>query len=153
MSCRVALLRLHRLGMLELPPPRRRNGNGRSRIEFTVATDPAEAITGELSELGTVELVRVCQPKSSRLWNELIHRYHYLGYTPLPGAQIRYLIYSGSGVLLGAIGFSAAAWAVRPRDHFIGWTKWQRSSRLPLVVNNSSYPNKNKIQTFQNKAA
>ena len=30
MSCKVALLRLHRLGLIELPQPIRRNGNGRS---------------------------------------------------------------------------------------------------------------------------
>ncbi|MCP3906964.1 MAG: hypothetical protein GY712_03000, partial [Oceanicoccus sp.] len=29
MSCRVALLKLHRLGCIELPPPRNGNGNGK----------------------------------------------------------------------------------------------------------------------------
>ncbi|WP_082075284.1 Druantia anti-phage system protein DruA [Desulfosporosinus sp. I2] len=52
-------------------------------------------------------------------------RYHYHGYTPLPGAQVQYLIYSESGALLGAISFSAATWALRPRDGFIGWNKKQ----------------------------
>ena len=32
---------------------------------------------------------------NSALWNEYIERYHYLGYTPLPGAQLRYFIFAG----------------------------------------------------------
>jgi hypothetical protein len=49
--------------------------------------------------------------------------------------------------------FSAAVWALATRDQWIGWTQTDRSQRLNLVLNNSRYPNKNKIQTFQNKAA
>lgn len=141
MSCRVALLRLHRLGLLELPPPLRPNSNGsRHRsMEFTSASDPGVSITDPLSALGAIQLVRVTQPKASRLWNELIQRYHYLGYSPLPGAQIRYLIYNEAGILLGAIGFSAAAWALRARDTMIGWTKDHRTKRLNEVVNNSRF--------------
>jgi hypothetical protein len=30
----------------------------------------------------------------SALWNGLIDRYHYLGYQPMAGAQLRYLIVS-----------------------------------------------------------
>lgn len=104
MSCRVALLRMHRSGILELPPPLRADPN-RSRhrhLELTTASDSGSPITDLLPALGTIQLVRVFQPKASRLWNELIQRYHYLGYAPLPGAQIRYLIYSGSGTLLGS---------------------------------------------------
>jgi hypothetical protein len=139
MSCRVALLRLHRLDLIKLPPPLKRNGNGANHIKFTVASNQGNPITEGLSKLGPIELVRVIQRKQSRFWNELIQRHHYLGYTPLPGAQIRYLIYNKNGILLGAIGFSASAWAVRPRDNFIGWTKEQRISHLHLVVNNSRF--------------
>ncbi len=141
MSCRVALLRMHRTGILELPPPQHADPN-RSRhrhLELTTASDPGNLITDPLSDLGTLQLVRVFEPKASRLWNELIQRYHYLGYAPLPGAQIRYLIYSGFGTLLGAIGFSAAAWTLRPRDVMIGWSKEQRTKRLNEVVNNSRF--------------
>ena len=139
MSCRVALLRLHRLGIIELPPPRHADPNRSRHIKFTSASDPGNPITDTLASLGTVELIQVKQPKQSRLWNELIQRYHYLGYTPLPGAQIRYLIYTKSDILLGAIGFSAAAWALRPRDEIIGWSKQQRIKNLHFVVNNSRF--------------
>lgn len=61
-----------------------------------------------LKELLPLELRRVASKKESFFWNELIVRYHYLGYAPLPGAHLRYLVYSPSGCL-GALGFSAAA--------------------------------------------
>jgi hypothetical protein len=77
-------------------------------------------------------------PGDSSLWNELIERYHYLKYKPLPGAQIRYLLFHGSH-LLAALGFSAAAWKVAPRDQFIGWDHWQRRCNLHRIANNSRF--------------
>lgn len=139
MSCRVALLSLHRTGLIELPPPRSVNNNRRRPMEFTPAGEPGSSITGSLRDLGMIELIRATKLQQSRLWNELIGRYHYLGYTPLAGAQIRYLIYTESGTLLGAIGFSSAAWTLRSRDELIGWNKEQRLRRLNLVVNNSRF--------------
>ena len=76
--------------------------------------------------------------KDSSLWNELIERYHYLGYNPLPGAQIRYLVFAGSH-LPAALGFGAAAWKTAPRDNFIGWTAEQRVRNLHLIVNNARF--------------
>ena len=70
--------------------------------------------------------------------NELIDRYHYLGYAPLPGAQLRYFVREGRE-LLALLGFSAAAWAVAPRDRFIGWENSVRKERLRFVVNNSRF--------------
>ena len=77
-------------------------------------------------------------PYDSSLWNELVERYHYLKYKPLPGAQTRYLVFHGSH-LLAALGFSAAAWKVAPRDRFIGWDDQQRRCNLHRIVNNSRF--------------
>jgi len=85
MSCRVALLRLHRAGIVELPPPRQAHNNGRRCIKATAKTDPGPPVTQSVQELVPIELIRVTRRAQSALWNELIHRYHYLGYTPLPG--------------------------------------------------------------------
>ncbi|MEW5952777.1 MAG: DUF4338 domain-containing protein [Bacillota bacterium] len=138
MSARVALLRMHRNGLFELPPPRGGNGNGRLSPQLTPASDPGPLITGTRRDLGALTLLRVAGRKDSRLWNELIARYHYLGYTPLPGAQIRYLIKNETH-LLGAIGMGAAAWKVAPRDQFIGWTPARREQNLHLVINQARF--------------
>ena len=65
-------------------------------------------------------------------------RYHYLGYTPLPGAQLRYFI-TANGQILALTGFGAAAWQTSPRDKFIGWDHEQRKRNLHLIVNNARF--------------
>lgn len=139
MSCRVAMLRMEKDGLIELPPPRTRNGNGAIRPNLTEASAPQRLITDSAGQLGKLELRPVATPQQSSLWNELIQRHHYLGYQPLPGAQIRYLVFSAKGQLLAALGFGAAAWKVAPRDRHIGWSPEQRARHLHLVVNNARF--------------
>jgi hypothetical protein len=137
MSCRVALLRLHRAGLIELPAPTGGNGNGKA-LSREVAMPQERALVGSVEQLGDIELEWVRGRQRSALWNRLIERYHYLGYTPLPGAQIRYLVHSAHGVL-GAIGFGAAAWKVAPRDRWIGWEVAARERGLGQVLNNARF--------------
>jgi len=120
MSARVGLLRLHRAGIIELPAPTKGNGNGRPLKAGPVEWPPQRPLDGSVGALSGLRLSPVSDKAASRLWNGLIDRYHYLGYTPLPGAQVRYLIESDQG-LLGALGFGAAAWKVASRDRWIGW--------------------------------
>ena len=61
-----------------------------------------------------------------------------MGYVPLPGAQIRYLI-EGNGQHPGALGMGASAWKVAPGDWFIGWSHPRREARLQLVGNNNRF--------------
>jgi len=138
MSCRVAMLRMERDGLIRLPPPQKGNGNGRTRPRLTAASDPKAPLSLSASELGPLVFRPVDTPPDSALWNELIERYHYLGYKPLPGAQIRYLVF-GRGHLLATLGFGAAAWKVAPRDEFIGWTADQRRANLHRIVNNARF--------------
>jgi len=67
-------------------------------------------------------------------WNEYIKRYHYLGYRPEPGDQIRYTVWFKEQVV-ALLSFRAAVWKTAPRDLFIGWTCVQHKQRLHLVVN------------------
>jgi hypothetical protein len=138
MSCRVAMLRMHRDGLLSLPCPKTSNGNGHNLPRITSASDPKATLSAPAGSLGELSFQQVLSRKDSAFWNELIHRYHYLGYMPLPGAQIRYLIWAGPH-LLAAMGFGAAAWALEPRDEFIGWSADQRKHNLHLVVNNARF--------------
>jgi hypothetical protein len=138
MSCRLLLLKLHRAGVIELPAPQNGNNNGRKFLQLTAEGEPGEPIHDPVGALYPIELERVRTKADSFLWNELIERYHYLGYTPLPGAQIRYFIRSPFG-RLGAIGFSAAAWKVQPRDAWIGWVAPVQKQNLHLIVGNSRF--------------
>ena len=82
---------------------------------------------------------KVQDSRVSRLWNELIQRYHYLGYCPLSGAQMRYLVWSADGRLLAALGFGASAWQVKARDQYIRWNDQQRRIGLHRIVNNARF--------------
>lgn len=139
MSCRVAMLRMYRDGLISLPPSKRKNNKAHNCVKITNISDPQPQITIPAGLLGQLHLQIVNTPKDSSLWNQLIKRYHYLGYKPLPGAQLRYIVFSEKGILLAALGFGAAAWKVAPRDNFIGWNSLQRLKNLHLIVNNARF--------------
>lgn len=138
MSCRVALLRMQADGVVQLPAPRRRNGNGKGYARRTAQAAPGEPMSTPACELADLQLVPVRSRSDSRLWNEYVERYHYLGYSRLPGAQQRYLA-RARGRTLAAMGFAAAAWKTAPRDTFIGWSREQRERNLHLVVGNARF--------------
>jgi hypothetical protein len=136
MSARVAMLRMHADGLITLPPPR--NPRPDPRVRITPDTDPGPPIKGSAAALRPLQLQRVTTATDSRRWNEYIERYHYLGYKPLPGAQLRYFVHA-QGQLLALLGFGAAAWQTAPRDRYIGWDHAQRQRNLPLIVNNARF--------------
>lgn len=139
MSCRVVLLRMHRDGLIVLPAPQKRNVNGKLIVRLTSKTDPpscSELISS--SQFDELRVDRVETRADSLLWNEYIARYHYLGHSPLPGAQMRFFIRHGKNAV-ACLGFGAAAWRVAPRDQFIGWSDDERQRNLHLVVNNARF--------------
>jgi len=138
MSCRVAMIRMHKDGLIVLPPPIGRNGNGKPYNRRTLEAAPGFPVNQRVENLIDLRLQIVQSRKDSYLWNEYIDRYHYLGYTPLPGAQLRYFVMANYQVL-GLLGFGAAAWKTAPRDKFIGWTDKYRKQNLHLVVNNARF--------------
>jgi transposase len=137
MSCRVALLRMQRDGLLTLPAPRHGNRNGRRYARRTSAAEPQTVRELSLAALGEVRLEIVTAAESQR-WNEHIDRYHYLGYHPLPGAQLRYFAYAGEE-LLALFGYGASAWRLAPRDGWIGWNDSEREAGLPRVVGQARF--------------
>lgn len=136
MSCRVAMLRMQDDGLIQLPAPQGKRPE--SRIECTAKT-AAQALIGQpANALTPLQFCPVTSRAHSRLWNEYIHRYHYLGYKTLPGAQLRYFVTSGEAIL-ALLGFGASAWQAAPRDDYIGWSHDQRQQNLHRVVNNARF--------------
>jgi hypothetical protein len=138
-SCRKALLELHRRGLIPLPAAEE------SCFKRSCAKRPADGLidTPELQctlkELGEIRIVAVSSrySKTSQIWNGLMERFHYLGKGPLCGAQIRYLVRSSRHGWIGALAFSAAMWRLKSRDKHIGWTEAARRANLDRVVCNS----------------
>jgi hypothetical protein len=119
MSCRVALLRLYRRELIELPAPRRQLKPLRAYARRTPQGEPSTLLKAPLSARdGTPGTGRACR---QRVVEQLIDRCHYFRYKPLPRAQRRRFAYAGER-LVAVLGFGAAAWQTAPRDEWIGWT-------------------------------
>src|SRR5207248_8727850 len=79
-ECRRLLERLRDQGWLTLPPVRNSGPQGPRRIRLSEASAPQAILEGSAGEFAPLEL-RVIESRSeSRLWTELIERYHYLTY-------------------------------------------------------------------------
>jgi len=136
MSCRVAFLKMDKDGLIRLPAPKRAYSKPGSRKKRTADCDPRENIVTPAGGLNLrLELVKKGR---SAIWNEFIDRYHYLGYSALPGAQLRYFVKSDDRII-ALLGFGAAAWKTAPRDEYIGWTATQRKKGLHRIVNNARF--------------
>ena len=138
MTCRVALLRMQADGLIHLPPSQIPNPRRRPQFLPSPATEAQPPLLAPVHELPPLTLQPVTAGCTSGLWNEYIARYHYLGYCPLAGSQMRYNVLAADR-LVALISFGASAWKLAARDRFIGWDQAQRHRNLPLVVNNARF--------------
>lgn len=80
--------------------------------------------------------VRLIQPEERQRFDQMLVEGHYLHRADLVGEQLRYVAqYQGQWVAL--LAWSAAAFKLKLREQWIGWSPRQKRRRLPLVVNNS----------------
>jgi hypothetical protein len=82
--------------------------------------------------------VRLLAPEERERFDQLLLTEHYLKSTQLVGEQVRYVAeYQGQWV--GLLAWSAAAYKLKQREQWIGWSPRQKKRRLSLVVNNSRF--------------
>lgn len=137
MACRLLLIKLQRRGLIQLPTGQCSNPNaGRNRLIPEVAHDRSP-IQCDLSGLLPLSIHPLSQEDSQMgLFRFLLHRYHYLGNRNGAGENLKYLVSDSAGRTLACLLFGAAAWKVRAREAFIGWSAAQRQRNLGLVANN-----------------
>lgn len=139
-ECRLLLEKLSAAGLVNLPPLRESGPRGPRVVLSTKIGEEQALFNGSTGELGPLTLTVVRSGPESALWNELVERYHYLGYRVPVGANLRYLVYSGSTKhVLACLLWSSPAWKMAARDSWIGWTSEDRARNLQLVVNNSRF--------------
>jgi hypothetical protein len=141
---RLLLEHLAAKGLVTLPPLRETQASRGPRVAPRSAQGvPTPAVVGSVRDLLPVvlELVPPGRTGPSRLWRELISRYHYLGERVPVGATLRYLVRSAQhpDQVLACLGWTSAAWRIAVRDRWIGWTDAQRWQALPYVVTNSRF--------------
>jgi hypothetical protein len=84
----------------------------------------------------TVELVKSLEEEAR--WNKLIRKHHYLKEYRMVGESLRYVI-KKKGQWIGLLGWSSAAFHLRPRDAWIGWTDAQRQAGRHLLACNARF--------------
>lgn len=106
----------------------------------TRASNPAELVNEALRDLSTDELTLelVTDPKDLARWNRLVRKYHYLKEHRMVGESLRYVA-KVNGKWVALLGWSSAAFHLRARDAWIGWTDSLRKSRRSLVACNARF--------------
>ena len=140
-ECRQILARLHQQGLVPLPALRPTGPKSPRRVRWTAASDPQPVIAGPVRALAPLDVRLVTTAADRARWTELIDRYHYLRFRVPVGAQLRYLVSAGGDAhtLLACLLWTSAAWAMAPRDRWIGWTHATRSTNLRFLVNNARF--------------
>ena len=141
---RLLLEHLATKGLVALPPVREAVAHRGPRAAPRSAQGaPAPELRGSIGDVLPLRLEVVPPGRygPSRLWRELIGRYHYLGDRVPVGATLRYVVRSAQlpDQVLACLGWTSAAWKIAVRDRWIGWSETQRRQALPYVVNNSRF--------------
>lgn len=139
MVCRSLMLKLHREGHIELPPVRcvPRNPLAQRRAAALVEVDQAP-VRSSLAELGGVELRQVRRTSEEALFNSLLERHHYLGYTQPVGEHLKYVVYA-QGRPVACVAWSSAPRHLGSRDRHIGWSAQARLANIRLLAYNTRF--------------
>jgi len=140
MVCRGMMLYLHRAGHIELPakkfsPP---NPLGKRRKPATDILLDQSPIEGPLQALRPLDIRQVRRTGRECLFNSLIERDHYLGYTQPVGEHLKYMVFSRNRPV-ACLGWSSAPWHMGPRDRFIGWSPTVRRGNLHFIACNTRF--------------
>lgn len=140
MVCRSMMLMLHRAGHIELPakkcsPPNPLGKRSKPATDILLDQSP---IIGALRELRPLEIRQVRRTSLESLFNSLIERDHYLGYTQPVGEHLKYMVFSQDRPV-ACLGWSSAPWHMGPRDRFIGWSPSVRRGNLHLIACNTRF--------------
>lgn len=143
MLCRSLMLRLHREGHIQLPAPRFRAVNNAIRHRHVrsleeVDPTPWEGPLGQLRPPGDLEIQQVRRSEGEDLFNQLLQKYHYLGYSRPVGEHLKYLV-RAAGRPIAALAWSSAPLQLNLRDEFIGASKREYRHNLHLIAYNSRY--------------
>jgi hypothetical protein len=140
MVCRSLMLTLARAGHIELPPKKFSPPNPLAQrptpaTDFLVDSSP---LSGPLPALMPLVVRQVRRMGEEGLFNGLLERYHYLGYTQPVGEHLKYLVYTQDRPV-ACMAWSSGPWHMGPRDRFIGWTPPVRRKHLHLIAYNTRF--------------
>jgi hypothetical protein len=138
MACREILITLYRKGLIKYPPGKHDGKNSLRNRTIAVIEVDQTPLQDSLKNLPPVELRPVRKTPDEPLYNSLVQQHHYLGYRQIVGNHLKYMAFIGDRPV-ACLGWGSAAWKVKSRDDFIGWTPGVRKDRLHFVVNNTRF--------------
>ncbi len=139
-TCLTVLEVMEKSDLITLPAKvEHRKSGPQKKIEHTGQTSRPASITGDLAQFMPLRLEVLRSKNDIALWNELIDRYHYLGFKRPIGSHLRYFILDRDRNKLGCLLFSFATWSLPCRDQWIGWDTQAREKRLKRVINNNRF--------------
>jgi hypothetical protein len=95
-------------------------------------------MTSSFSALGAIELRQVRRTPDEALFNSLLERHHYLGYTQPVGEHLKYLAYA-QGRALACLAWCSAPRHLGSRDRYIGWSTQARRANIGLIAYNTRF--------------
>src|SRR5438067_686184 len=100
----------------------------------------AELVGEILQEVASNELTLelVCEAREEAEWNKGVVKHHYLKEHHMVGESLRYVA-KLNGKPVALLGWSSAAFHLRARDGWIGWSDSLRKSRRSLVACNARF--------------
>jgi hypothetical protein len=91
-----------------------------------------------LRDLGPLEVYQVRRTATEALFNALIDRYHYLGYTQPVGEHLKCLVFA-QGRPLACLAWSSSPRHLGCRDRYIGWSASARRRNIALLAYNTRF--------------
>ena len=135
--CRGLMLKLEREGHLTLPPRKSTPINPLARRNSPQKISVSQqAIHCKIKELYPITLRQVRKSTDEKLFNSLVHQFHYLGYVQPVGEHLKYIAYDDDQPI-ACLAFSSAPYHIGPRDKFIGWDKNTLEKRRHLLAYNT----------------
>ncbi len=140
MAARAMMLKLDKLGYIQLPARRQTPSNRMLAKRIDWVAHQTTAIECDLRKIQPLQLVVVRKhPQHELLFACLLSQYHYLGYRGIVGENMKYLIFDRHQRPLACVLFGSAAWSVQCRDNYIGWDAQTRKRNLNLTTNNMRF--------------
>jgi len=138
MVCRSLLLLLESKGLIKLPPRKCNPPNPLAKRKKPTKIDIDQTtIQASLKHI-SIRLVQVRRTPFEKMFNSLIHQYHYLGYTQPVGEHLKYIAFYHDRPI-ACLAWGSAPWYIGARDRFIGWSKEIREQNLHLIANNTRF--------------
>ena len=139
MVCRGFMLKLHRAGLIKLPPKKCSPKNPLEKRKKTPIVEIDKSpLTETLTKMTPLELHQVRRTKFEALFNSVIDQYHYLGYCHPVGESLKYIVFANERPI-AFMSWSSAPRLSIIRDKFIGWSKEIRTKNIHFIAYNNRF--------------